>query len=70
MPQPHKGDRVYTPTRLHPDLAGLLRADARCQHIPVGDLIASYVAEHYDRADLAPPARATASPFEEFSASA
>jgi len=70
MPQAHKGDRVYTPTRLHPDLASLLRADAARRRIPVGDLIATYVAEHYDRADLAPVSHGAAAPFEEFSASA
>lgn len=58
MPQPHKGERVYAPTRLHPDLARLLRAEARNHLIPVGDLIATYVAEHYERSDLAPVARA------------
>lgn len=54
MPQPHKGDRVYTPARLHPELSALIRAQARERRVPVGDVVAEALAQHYGRADLAP----------------
>ncbi len=54
MPQAHKGDRVYTPTRLHQELSQLVRGDASRMCQPVGDVIAAIVAEHYGRPDLAP----------------
>lgn len=62
MPQMHKGDRVYTPTRLHTDLAAILRKEAQAQRVPVGDLVAAAVAEHYGRPDLGPPLPRTSTP--------
>jgi hypothetical protein len=60
MPQMHKGERVYTPTRLHRDLSALLRQESQRRHVPVGDLVAAAVAHQFGRADLAPPNTAPA----------
>ncbi len=54
VPQMHKGDRVYTPTRLHRDLSALLREESQRRHIPVGDLVAAAVARQYGHIELAP----------------
>lgn len=39
---------------MHPDLSAILREEARRRHVPVGDLMAAIVAQHYGRTDLGP----------------
>jgi hypothetical protein len=55
MPQHHKGERVYVPSRLAPELAELLAEEAAQRRNPKSDIIAAAVAAYYGRQDLAPP---------------
>ncbi len=57
MPQQHKGDRVYIPSRINPELAAILHADAQRRHMPAGTVVAIALALYYERPDLAPPLR-------------
>lgn len=57
MPMPHKGDRVYLPSRVNANLAAILHADAQRRHMPAGDLVALAIARYYERPDLGPTLR-------------
>lgn len=52
MPQQHKGDRAYTPARVHRELRALLDDEAAQRSVPRGDVINDLLAAHYGRPDL------------------